>query len=250
VFSVAADTLFGRVLRAPLSLLPKTAAVPILRGPLRGQRWIVGSATHGCWLGTYELAKQRAFAEAVRPGQVVFDLGANVGFYTLIAAARSGSTGRVYAFEPLPRNVAFLRQHLHYKPSDAADVEVIEAAVSDIEGTAAFQESPSPAMGRLMETGGLQVKTVTLDEMVLDRGLPAPDVIKIDVEGGEKRVLDGAIKTLGRAHPVIFLATHGSRAHAECCSLLRTLGYGLSGIDGKDVADTDELVARFPAARA
>ena len=50
---------FGRTLRLPLRLVPKSAVVPILQGPLRGKRWIAGSSTHGCWLGTYELAKVR-----------------------------------------------------------------------------------------------------------------------------------------------------------------------------------------------
>jgi FkbM family methyltransferase len=239
---ISPATVMGKLLRAPLSLIPKAAVVPILTGPLRGTRWIVGSATHGCWLGTYEQAKQRLFARSIRPGAVVFDVGANVGFYTLIAARKSGPAGRVYAFEPLPRNIAFLRRHL--QRNDVINAEVIEAAVSDAAGRAAFEESGSPAMGRLGSSGRLQVRTVTLDQMVLDSGLPPPEVIKIDIEGGETRALEGARRILARAQPLVFLATHGRQVHSQCCALLEEMGYRLAALNGAAAADTDELVAR------
>src|SRR6267143_3626666 len=76
----------GKLLRLPLRLLPKQAVVPVLQGELRGTRWIVGSSTHGCWLGTYEHENQRLFASLVLASGLVYDLGANVGFYTLLAA--------------------------------------------------------------------------------------------------------------------------------------------------------------------
>lgn len=236
------DTALGRILRAPLSLVPKAAVVPVLSGPLRGARWIVGAATHGCWLGTYERAKQRMFADSVRPGAVVFDVGANVGFYTLIAARRSGVAGRVFAFEPLPRNVAFLRRHLQH--NRLSNVDVIEAAVSDTAGTATFEVSESPSMGRLVASGQLQVPTVTLDQMVLDSELPPPDVIKMDIEGGELRALEGARRILAGSRPLIFLATHGRGLRSDCCALLEDLGYHVSGLGGEPAAQTDELLAQ------
>jgi FkbM family methyltransferase len=70
-------------------------------------------------------------------------------------------------------------------------------------------------MGRLTDAGQLQVRTVALDRMVRDGALPTPDLIKIDVEGGEKRVLEGAQEVLSRAHPTVFLATHGGQMHTE-----------------------------------
>ena len=90
----------GRALRLPLRLIPKDANVRILQGPLRGKYWISGSSDHGCWLGSYEVAKQRKVTELVRPGMICWDVGANVGFYTLLFAELVGRTGSVYAFEP------------------------------------------------------------------------------------------------------------------------------------------------------
>jgi len=240
---ISRTRLLGRILRAPLSLIPKTAVVPVLQGPLTGKRWIVGAATHGAWLGTYEYRKQRLFARSIQPGMVVFDLGANVGFYTLVAAFSTGPTGRVFAFEPVPRNVSFLRQHLQY--NRAFNVEIVEAAVSERVGVANFETAESPSMGRLGPSGTLTIATVTLDDMVFGRGTPLPDVIKIDIEGGERAALEGARLLLERRHPIIFLATHGWAVHSECCAFLRGLGYSLSGIHGESLDQTDELIARF-----
>src|ERR1700748_2608728 len=83
---ISNESLVGRALRSPFRLIPAAATVPILQGPLRGRGGIVGSATHGCWLGSYEFETQRAFGRLVNGGDVVYDLGANVGFYTLLAA--------------------------------------------------------------------------------------------------------------------------------------------------------------------
>ena len=77
--------LWAKVIRLPLRTVPPGTVVPILTGRLRGRKWIVGSGDHSCWIGSYELEKQRAFAQVVHPGETVFDLGANVGFYTLLA---------------------------------------------------------------------------------------------------------------------------------------------------------------------
>ncbi len=109
---ISNESLMGRALRSPFRLIPASTAMPILQGPLRGRRWIVGSATHGCWLGSYEFETQRAFAGLVRAGDVVYDLGANVGFYSLLAARLAGDDGIVYSFEPLARNLDFLRKHV------------------------------------------------------------------------------------------------------------------------------------------
>src|SRR6266436_706615 len=123
---------FGRVLRWPLQWIPQDAVVPILQGPCAGMRWIVGSSTHGCWLGSYEYEKRKLFEELVGPGDVVYDIGAHVGFYTLLASVLVGHTGRVVAFEPSPRNLAYLRRHLAMNRLN--NVTVVEGAVYDHDG--------------------------------------------------------------------------------------------------------------------
>lgn len=89
-------------------LIPREAQVRILRGPLGGRKWIVGAGPNSCWIGTYEVACLCALANAVTNGNVVCDIGANVGIYTLVASLRVGPHGKVYAFEPLEQNLTYL----------------------------------------------------------------------------------------------------------------------------------------------
>ena len=83
-----------------------------MQDKLKGKKWIVGSSNHGCWLGTYEFAKQRLFSETIREGSIVYDIGAHLGFYALLASVLVGPKGRVVAFEPLTKNICFLEKHL------------------------------------------------------------------------------------------------------------------------------------------
>jgi len=234
----------GRLLRSALRLLPPDTRVPILQGPLRGKRWIVGSGTHGCWLGSYEESKQRSFAREVRTGSVVFDVGAHVGFYTLLAAVLCGRTGRVVAIEPLPRNIAYLREHL--RMNGIGNVDVIEAAASDVGGELTFGEGANNSTGRLHPAGSRRVASITLDALVLGGRVPGPHLIKMDIEGGEAAALRGARGILQAHRPTIFLATHGADVHKECRSILETAGYEVRALRGSDIDSTDELIAIHP----
>src|ERR1700722_14828318 len=190
---ISNESLLGRALRSPFRLIPASAAVPILQGPLRGRRWIVGSATHGCWLGSYEFETQRAFAGLVRAGDVVYDLGANVGFYSLLAARLAGDDGGVYSFEPLARNLDFLRRHVGINA--LRNCVVIDAAVADFDGEMRFEASAEPTTAHLSESGDVAVRVVRLDSLVEQGEVRPPDVMKIDVECAEVKALAGAAAT-------------------------------------------------------
>ena len=234
---------FGQLLRWPLKLVPRRARMPILQGPLAGQRWIAGSSNHGCWLGSYEQEKVAEFSRRVQPGDVVFDIGAHVGYYTLLAAHLVGPRGRVVAFEPLPANLEILRQHLRL--NKVTNVEVVAAALSDRAGTASFAVAADRSMGSLADHGELEVRVEVLDQLLASGRLPAPDCIKIDVEGAEYRLLSGARECLARHRPQLFLATHGAEVHRSCCTLLTAAGYDLQAFGDENWAMTDELMA-FP----
>jgi hypothetical protein len=148
---IFSSSLLGKIIRLPLTLIPKNQSMPILQGRLKGKRWIAGSHIHGCWLGGYEQEKQELFSSIVKPGSiVVFDIGANVGFYSLLASVLTGPTGHLFAFEPLPRNLRFLRRHLQL--NDLDNVTVIDAAVSRENGEVRF-ENGSPALSGISESG-------------------------------------------------------------------------------------------------
>jgi FkbM family methyltransferase len=238
---VSDKSFFGRLFRLPLRLIPRGMRMPILQGPLRGKWWIVGSGNHGYWLGSYELEKRARFVRTVARGSVVFDLGANVGYYTLLVSVLAGPEGRVFAVEPLPRNLRFLREHVRL--NRAANVTVLDAAVSDRSGTAWFEESDSMSRGHIDSRGTIAVRTVALDDLVESGELPRPDLLKIDIEGAEYLALQGFRRTLLAAHPVIFLSTHSTAVHAECCQFLQSLGYAIQPIDGKPLDRSRDILA-------
>lgn len=240
--TLPSDTLLGKFLRYPLRLLPTELVVLVLRGPLRGSKWIVGSSLHGWWLGSFEHKKQTRIASALKPGSIFYDIGANAGFYSLLAASLV-SPGKVYAFEPLPRNVSYLRRHLEL--NETSNVEVLDLAVSDRTGTAFFEEAACRLMGHLAQEGTLSVRTATLDSLLFEEKISPPTVVKIDIEGAELLALRGASECIQRYRPVIFLATHGHEVHEACRQLLESWGYECQLLGGAAVEDRGEVVARF-----
>jgi FkbM family methyltransferase len=237
---ISNSSLLGRALRLPLRFVPDGAVLRVIQGPLRGKRWIAGSSNHGCWLGSYELRKQRKVIELVRPGMVCWDVGANVGFYTLLFAELVGPSGKVLAFEPLPRNVDLLRRHVEM--NGYRNVRIFPRALADFDGEASFDPGPNPSMGRIAPSGPLRVPCARADTLLATGEVEPPDVIKIDVEGAEAAVLRGARQMMER-HPVMLLATHGVQAHRECLGLLAAAGYKIRALDGGPGELTNEIVA-------
>ncbi|MEW5930234.1 MAG: FkbM family methyltransferase [Gemmatimonadota bacterium] len=215
--------------------------LPIWGGTLRGRWWLPESRGKVLRVlgGTYEPEQTRLFREHVRPGDTVLDIGAHVGYYSLLSSVLAGDGGTVWAFEPNPRNCAFLRRHVEI--NRRGNVRVTEAAVSDAAGRARFDFGRGSGTGRLSGDGAIEVETVRLDDFVRERGI-SPTAVKVDVEGAEVQVLDGARATLAEHRPVIFLSTHGAEVHRASMQLLRELGYGFRPILGSDAATTSELL--------
>ena len=215
-------TFVGRLARLPLSLVPRKTVMPILAGPLRGRRWIAGSGIHRLWLGLYERDKQELISRSVKPNTTFYDVGANAGFYTLLGSVLVGD-GNVFAFEPVTQNLRYLRQHLvlnHFQ-----NVEVLEIAVSDKNGSALFEIEQTGSMGRLSDGGTVTVQTTTLDSLLEQGKILPPNYIKMDIEGGELAALRGAEKCIRKYRPQIFLATHGQEIHSQCYQLLESWGF-------------------------
>jgi FkbM family methyltransferase len=238
---------------AVLRKLPAGTAFPVLSGPMRGQRWIVAAGDNSCWLGTYELEKQRLLHRLLRPGDVFYDLGAHSGLFTLLGARIVEQTGRVVAFEPNTASVANLRRHVALNTLN--NVVVVQAAVSNRRGRAKFTPAGSLSgdlaglplsnyLGRLDVRGSLEVEVTTLDEARVENQLPPPNVIKIDIEGAEVDALLGAESLLKTHHPIILLATHGEGLAEQCRSLLNELRYSCRAMP----TDHNELIFSPPGA--
>lgn len=214
-----------------------------MQGALRGKRWIIGSSTHDCWLGCYEYDKQQLLITKVQEGSTFFDIGANVGFYTLLASVLAGARGHIYSFEPVRRNLNYLYRHLGL--NNISNVSVFEVAVSDHSGTSSFDSGTGPSTGKISPNGEISVDVVSLDTLYAEGKISLPDCIKIDVEGAEYQVLNGALALLRRSHPIIFLAIHGDEERRACCALLQTLGYQLKSLDHQEITRTSELLAEY-----
>jgi FkbM family methyltransferase len=161
----------------------------------------------------------------VTQSDVVYDVGANVGIYSLLASLRVGPSGKVYSFEPLQRNLSYLRRHLIL--NNMQNCLIVETAVSNRNGTRPFSAAAwDTNMGRLSFDGEILISSITLDSCIYGekRFLP-PNIIKIDVEGAELEVLEGSSRTLTEFHPMIFLEVHGTQLHADCRAFLIAKGY-------------------------
>ena len=234
--------LSGRVLPA--------LAYPVLRGPLLGTRFILRSAAGegggaSVYVNDVEPESTEALIRILRPGQVVFDIGANIGYYTLLASRQVGTSGRVLAFEPFVRNIAYL--HRHVLLNDARNVTIVPVACAERSSIETFVLGANCATGHLSnEKNGrrdsttLLVATAAVDDIVRACGL-IPDIIKVDVEGAEARVLQGAAKTLADGRPILLLSAHSSALRAACTDYLRGLGYPDPAIC-KDAGDNAELL--------
>jgi len=221
-------------------LIPADFTLTVLFGINRGRRWLRGAANAPEWMGLYELPKQRALRRLVVPGMTVCDIGANAGFYTLGLARLVGEHGRVLAFEPLPRNLAKIRRHLSL--NRATNVTLSDCALSDVTATLQFSEGDSDFTGRISAgAGDLEVQSVRLDQFLAEQLLPDPALLKIDVEGAEARVLQGAKGLLLRSHPILVLALHGDRQKSECFEILRSCGYSVRGLSGKAIENPEMM---------
>ena len=238
----------GQLLRLPLRCLPSRLVVPILSGPSRGLRWRTGAFDHGCWLGSFEIEKQQLIRDRVREGMTVFDIGAHVGFYTLLLSRAVGDSGNVFAFEPWPANVSDCIAHVQM--NHLRNVVVVPAAVGNASGLASFASGKSSSTGGLAQDDtAVRVACFTLDELLATGRFLVPDVIKVDVEGAESQVLEGAQALLRQRAPTWFIALHSADQKQACLRLLADAGYAVSGLNGEPCdprlpsAAPDEIIA-------
>jgi FkbM family methyltransferase len=187
------------------------------------------------WLGTYEPDLQAAVAELVQPGMPVYDVGANIGYISLLLARRVGDAGHVYAFEALPANLERLRLNLVLSGL-AGRVTVVPAAVVERKRLARFLVGPSGGMGKAAGSAGrrdvvysqeLEVAGLSLDEFVYAEGNPPPQAVKMDIEGGEVLALPGMRRLLAEMRPLILLELHGPEAARLVWDTLSAAGYRL-----------------------
>jgi FkbM family methyltransferase len=190
-------------------------------------------------------------SEFVKPGAVVWDIGANIGLFSFSAAQRAGSAGQVVAVEPDLWLVRLLRRTSALQPPSSARVTVVPCAVASSVGIRTFSlAARSRAANSLVEYGSSQtggesekqtVVTLTLDSLVTQ--LPAPDVIKIDTEGAEFEVFQGARRLFESKRPVVLCEVSNEKAPAVT-EFLVSFGYRL--FDGEAPSATRQPLSVAP----
>jgi hypothetical protein len=177
-----------------------TQRVRLLAGPARGVRMTLDfSGQTPMYLGIYECELHRFLRSVLSGVGVVFDVGAHVGYSCLLLA--SLSSARVVAFEPDPATVARLQTNVEDNPRLRPRITVVPEAV-----------------GRQVDAS-----TTTLDEAAARFG--QPDVVKIDIEGGELDALHGGLRTLTEHRPHLIIETHSAELEHDCGQFLVSCGY-------------------------
>ena len=187
------------------------------------------------WFGVHEPALQQAVRELVsgRRVRVVYDVGAHIGFFALATARIIGVEGRVIAFEPDIDNVDRLRQHAArngltdrveivpaavWCPSDSPEVRFKRGSRRSHGGVCARNAPP------LADAEVITVPTVTLDGLA-EQGYPVPEVVKLDVEGGECEVLEGGERLFSQSGPVVLCEIHRVESARWAQTWLEAKGY-------------------------
>ncbi|MEM6263208.1 MAG: FkbM family methyltransferase [Bacteroidota bacterium] len=227
----------------------------IKAGPLKGYKWSLSIDNNKYLIGIYETDMAEKFHKYVKPGSVVFDVGANAGYFTMLSGMLTGNTGKVYAFEPMPANLSLLNHHL--SANEVTNVEVISKALSNQKGEVQFTNSDNLAANTYVadspmfqqSSGTITVETISMDELLEENPeVRPPNLIKIDVEGAELDVLKGARKTFLNHRPILFLATHDCHIPGikqECFNFLEGIGYQIDEIKDDKIDGQEDVIATF-----
>jgi FkbM family methyltransferase len=208
----------------------------IASGPGKGLRFDAGPHTKRFADGAYERAVQDALASVVKPADVCVDIGANLGFFSLLLGRLAGPGGSIYAFEPVPANAATIDRNARL--NHMGNIEVLTLALSSVDGRdelllarhvggAVLRSAGTPPD----RAGGMDVETASLDTLVERGRVKPPGVVKIDVEGAEMDVLRGMDRVLRRWAPAVVVELDDETVGAceqkvsSCRSFLHDLGY-------------------------
>lgn len=198
-----------------------------------GTLWFDGADTHLTpWVrsqGVWEADVMKLLGRSLHPGGVFVDVGANVGFHTVLAAQLVGPTGRVLAVEPAAWTLELLRANVW---RTGVDVTVLPVAASDAAGTVRLALDPGHRSGaRFAEAGkGVEVESARLDDLLPDLAVA---VLKVDVEGAEPLVLRGARAVLARSPHLLAVVEFRNERHLsgespeEVLAFYQSLGFEL-----------------------
>ena len=209
--------------------------------------------------GKYEPETVAIFRSCLKEGMAVIDIGANLGYFTVIAASRVGPLGKVFAYEPDPRNFSLLERNI--AANGFRNVTAILMALSDCTGTRELFFGDNQTSLSFSDKRGAgrseSVVTNTLDNSLRDLGYPKIDIIKMDIEGAEPLALEGMRKTIARNPALVIIFEFHPNAirrlgysPLKFLETFKELGFSMSVIDEDRrthiiIADIETFVESF-----
>jgi FkbM family methyltransferase len=212
------------------------------------------------WLGNYEPHLIRAIKDFCKTDMIIYDVGANIGYLSLIFAQLIDMKGKVYAFEPLPENSQRIADHIALNSLQNI-IHLIPYAVSDHERIQTFLVHRHTALSRLSTCSlkdnefvkQIKIKSLRLDDFVFRDGKPLPNIIKMDIEGGGVKAIPGMLKVVREARPIFFMELHGPQEHKAAWEMLKQNNYTICKlqknypkITSKDVLRWRDYVVGIP----
>ena len=217
-------------------IFPKsTKTYRVLTGPGRNLKFRLNARDQTAVLfGTYEHTNVLFLLKHISERTIFWDIGAYIGYFTCIMSRRLVK-GSVISVEPLPQNIALLRQHIQL--NNLKNVIIVEKALSSSQGSASFLMPESSQEGRLVDNlESLQEKmisvSVTTIDTLVESGVPIPDILKIDAEGEEGRILKGARAVLERRRPSFLIEIHNLESARICWDILSCCLYQIKFLEG------------------
>lgn len=241
---------FACALHDILNQLPGDRVLTLpCKGVLQGYQMKIDWQRHRSFVyGTWETEVVNAMQELVQPGTCVVDIGAHIGFYTLVLSKFVGPSGRVLAFEPLPGNFSVLSENIrlnHLHQAEAVPKAVLDRSCelsADM-----FDDGPLPGsvpFSTPRSSTQPHVSAVALDDFLENESAPPVKFMKVDVEGAESLVLKGASRTITTYHPALIIEIHHFGSSADKSPVLDTLhdwGYSTQWLN--KWKDTSHLLA-------
>jgi len=237
-------------LRAALaSYTGGTGPREILDGPLAGYYMVLGTHDRNAYLiNTHEPNIVKLITELCQPGMRVLDIGAHVGYFSLLFSVRVGPTGHVTTLEPNPQN--FSKIGAMVNANGLTNIEVCALAASDENGTVDFVTEETGQMGHIISggvggnTGIVTVRAVRVDSLCEQLRLDHIDLIKLDIEGAEAKALMGMAGLLARSRPLVICEWHPTAAGADYAGVFGRLGYGCELLEPFSESTPFHLLAR------
>ena len=206
--------------------------------------------------GIYSVEKYHTmyFRNLLKPGWVFFDIGANIGYYTLQASMRVGKKGKIYSFEPVSKTLKNLRSNI--KLNKFENIDTFQYIISDIGKTTRIYIGDETNTGTsrcspqyIKNTQNYEsIKSITVDDFVELNRINKIELIKIDVEGYEMKVLLGMRKSIAKYHPTLLveintkaLAEHGDTPQ-ELFNYFYKNGYKSWYITNKQIINVDKYI--------